>query len=368
MTGSPPVTSTDPRLPENPARPPAIEIVGLVKTFAQHRALDALDLQVPAGSVFGFLGRNGAGKTTTLRILLGLARPDAGRALILGHDVTRANSQLRARVGYLPDVPGCYPWITGREFLGLCANLFAIPSATARRRIDALFDLAGLADVTQRVGGYSRGMRQRLGIAQALINAPEVLLLDEPTSALDPLGRMDVLDMIQQLSGKTTVLFSTHILGDVERVCDRVAIVEAGRVVAQGSVRELTGAGTGQRLLVDVGTGADTLRSELERASWVRSLAPGQPGHAPGLLVDVGDVDLAQHELPRLVSRLGLGLIRMEPLERSLEDVFVSAVGTARGTTDGQFEAHPGPMPESGRGLPAGTNPTHSPSDQRRAP
>ncbi len=361
---NPPVLTTSIETGAGLDRAPAIEIVGLVKEFADHRALDGLTLQVPTGSVFGYLGRNGAGKTTTLRILLGLAHPSAGRALVLGQDVTRADDRLRARIGYLPDVPGCYPWMTGPEFLALCADLFGLPRAVARERTEALLDMAGLAGVNQRVGGYSRGMRQRLGIAQALINAPEVLLLDEPTSALDPLGRIDVLDMIQQLAGKTTVLFSTHILGDVERVCDRVAIVEAGRVVAQGSVPELTGTGTGERLLVDVGAGAAALHQELGRARWVQAVVPNE--HGPGLLIDVRDVDLAHHELPRLISTLGLGLIRLEPVERSLEDVFVSAVGTQRGPTSRQFGAHPGPMPSSDPSFPAGMNLPNPPSEQRR--
>ncbi|MCL2422581.1 MAG: ABC transporter ATP-binding protein, partial [Micrococcales bacterium] len=211
---------------------PAIEVQGLVKTFGKGaqttRALDGLDLRVEPGSVFGFLGPNGAGKTTTLRILLGLAQATAGSARICGHDV--GSPAVRRVTGFLPDVPGFASWMTARQVLELHASVFALSGDAARRRVDSLLDLAGLADVTAKVGGYSRGMRQRLGVAQALVNAPDVLLLDEPTSALDPLGRRTVLDLVARLRGRTTVFFSTHILGDAERVCDTVAIVDAGRV------------------------------------------------------------------------------------------------------------------------------------------
>ena len=191
---------------------------------------------MPAGSVFGFLGPNGAGKTTTLRILGGLARPTAGSAAVLGHDVASAGNAVRTQIGFLPDVPGFYKWMTAAEFLRFAGGLFSIDDATLRARVAALLDLAGLASVDARIGTFSRGMKQRLGVAQALINAPRLLLLDEPTSALDPIGRKEVLDMIAALAGRTTVFFSTHILADVERVCDTVAVLDRGRVVAQDSI------------------------------------------------------------------------------------------------------------------------------------
>ncbi len=217
----------------------AVEIAGLTKVFAKARALDGVDLTVPEGSVFGFLGPNGAGKTTTLRILAGLARPSGGSATVFGHDVVSGADAIHAQLGYLPDVPGFYAWMTAREFLVLSGRLFRLPAATLAERVDALLDLAGLTDVDTRIGGYSRGMKQRLGVAQALINAPRLLLLDEPTSALDPMGRREVLEMIAGLAGRTTVFFSTHILADVERVCDTVAILARGRVVAQAPIDEL---------------------------------------------------------------------------------------------------------------------------------
>jgi len=167
----------------------AIELRGLTKRFGDTLALDRVDLVVRPGTVFGFLGRNGAGKTTALRILSGLARPTSGTAYVLGHDVERATEAVRARIGFLPDVPGFYPWMTAREYLEFAGRLFELDEATLDARASALLQMAGLASVTTRVGGFSRGMKQRLGIAQALINAPSLLMLDEPTSALDPIGR-----------------------------------------------------------------------------------------------------------------------------------------------------------------------------------
>ena len=175
---------------------PAIELRGVTKRFGGTLALDHVDLVVQPGVVFGFLGRNGAGKTTALRILSGLARPTAGTAHVLGHDVARSSDVVRSQIGFLPDVPGFYPWMTAREYLDFAGRLFAIDPATLTARVDALLEMAGLASVTTRIGGFSRGMKQRLGIAQALINAPSLLMLDEPTSALDPIGRREVLEMV----------------------------------------------------------------------------------------------------------------------------------------------------------------------------
>jgi ABC-2 type transport system ATP-binding protein len=305
---------------------PALQTERLVKTFGTHRALDGLDLQVEPGTAYGFLGPNGAGKTTALRILLGLARPSGGSARVLGHDVTRATNEVRAAVGYLPDVPGFSAWMTAREVLDLCARVFGLPRATARERVDVLLEMAGLADVPTRVGGYSRGMRQRLGLAQALINAPALLLLDEPTSALDPLGRRAVLEMIESLRGRTTVFFSSHILGDVERVCDTVAIVDRGRVLVQSPLAQLREryAGAG-RVLVEVDR-PDVLGPALAGQAWVTEVRDAGPGHGAGFVVQTADASAAAIGLPALVARLGVGLRRLEPVEPSLEDVFVALV------------------------------------------
>lgn len=302
---------------------PAIELRTLTKLYGPLCALDRVSLAVPSGSVFGFLGPNGAGKTTTLRILTGLARPTSGSASVLGHDVATATNDVRAAVGYLPDVSGFYPWMTGAELLRFAGRLFGLSGPTLSSRVGALLDLAGLAGVTTRVGGYSRGMKQRLGVAQALINAPSVLLLDEPTSALDPIGRKSVLDMIASLAGRTTVFFSTHILSDVERVCDTVAILHRGVVVAQAPIGELKARYAMQKIAVEVTAGADELAQDLAGAPWVASVE--RPSDQR-LVVAVTDPSAAQRAIPAAVANRGVGLRRLETVEVSLEDVFVDLV------------------------------------------
>ena len=305
--------------------PNAIEITRLVKTFGDAVALDGIDLAVPQGSVFGFLGPNGAGKTTALRILTGLARPTAGEARILGVNVSAAGNIVRSRIGYLPDVPGFYPWMTAMELVEFAGRLFGIEPATLRERAESLLQMAGLSDVKSKVGGFSRGMKQRLGIAQALINAPSVLLLDEPTSALDPIGRREVLEMIASLRGRTTVFFSTHILADVERVCDTVAILDRGKVVANAPIAELTRRAAVDRLVIEVEGDPAALIRELERRPWLRSIERDEGR----LTLAVSDLKAAQRELPAAIASAELGLKRFEAAEVSLEDMFVELVRRA---------------------------------------
>jgi ABC-2 type transport system ATP-binding protein len=308
----------------DPAAPPAIELRGLTKRFGDTVALDRVDLVVRPGAVFGFLGRNGAGKTTALRILAGLARPTAGTAHVLGHNVAHARDAVRARIGFLPDVPGFYPWMTAREYLEFAGRLFGLESATLVARADALLEMAGLASVTTRVGGFSRGMKQRLGVAQALINAPSLLMLDEPTSALDPIGRREVLEMVASLRGRTTVFFSTHILADVERVCDAVAVLERGRVVASAGIAELTARAAANRLVVEVeGDGAAAVAGLLAGRGWLRSIETTDRT----LSMTVSDLSTAQREIPATIAAAGVALRRFEIEEASLEDVFVELVG-----------------------------------------
>ena len=305
--------------------PPAIELRGLTKRFGDTLALDRCDLAVRPGVVFGFLGRNGAGKTTALRILAGLARPTSGTAHVLGHDVTASSNVVRAQIGFLPDVPGFYPWMTAREYLDFAGRLFALDRATIDARANALLEMAGLASVTARIGGFSRGMKQRLGIAQALINAPNLLMLDEPTSALDPIGRREVLEMVASLRGRTTVFFSTHILADVERVCDAVAILERGRIVESAEVAELTARATASRIVVEVegDAAAASVARELAGRTWLKSVEAADNV----LRMTVSDLPAAQREIPAAISAAGVALRRFEIGEGTLEDVFVELVG-----------------------------------------
>jgi ABC-2 type transport system ATP-binding protein len=305
----------------------AIQLQGLTKAYGNVRALDRVDLEVPQGTVFGFLGPNGAGKTTTLRILAGLARPTAGRATVLGHDVVSASNSVRQKIGFLPDVPGFYPWMTAREFLHFTGRLFGLSGKTLDDRVAALLDLAGLARVKAQLGGYSRGMRQRLGVAQALINAPRLLMLDEPTSALDPIGRKAVLDMVMSLAGRTTVFFSTHILSDVERVCESVAILHRGRVAAHARIDELKARYGVQKIAVDLVGSDEQAVAEFRQSSWVTEvhLAPNQR-----IELTISDIAAAERAIPAVVAAHGAGIRRLENVEVSLEDVFVDLVGGGR--------------------------------------
>jgi ABC-2 type transport system ATP-binding protein len=233
----------------------AISMVGLTKHYKGVQALTDLTLDVPAGTVFGFLGPNGAGKTTALKILAGLARPTAGSASVNGVPVSAAGDH-RRELGYLAQDPRFYGWMTGRETLEYVAR-FHGSDPNRDRWMGQLLERAGIADAAdRRTSTYSGGMRQRLGIAQALVGRPAVILLDEPVSALDPIGRKDVLDLMRELKGETTVFYSTHILDDVQRVSDHVAILDHGRLIKAAPTQVLLGSFTKDTLKVVLG-GAD---------------------------------------------------------------------------------------------------------------
>ena len=220
----------------------AIQISGLTKAFGGRLAVDDVSFAVRHGEVFGFMGHNGAGKTTTIRMLLGLLRPTKGSATILGHDIVGDSLAVRRLAGYLPGDYALPKEMSARRFLRYIGAMFGLSGPVLERRIDQLlaqFDLSNVAD--KQLGTFSSGMTQKVGLAQALLNKPRVLLLDEPTSGLDPIGRHDTLGLIRKLASEdgVTVLFSTHILSDVERVCERVAILHHGRLVANGDLAEL---------------------------------------------------------------------------------------------------------------------------------
>jgi ABC-2 type transport system ATP-binding protein len=305
----------------------AILATALTKSYGAARALDSVDLAVDEGAIFGFLGPNGAGKTTMLRLLTGLARPTSGSVRILGHEVRGSRGSVSADVGFLPDVPAFYEWMTAHEYLSFAGRLFGLEGAALTSRAGMLLDFAGLAGVTTEIGGFSRGMKQRLGLAQALINAPKLLLLDEPTSALDPIGRKEVLEMIESLRGRTTVFFSTHILGDVERVCDSVAILDHGRVLTQAPISELKKRYARQKIVLGVTSGTDELSAVIRQKAWASSVMPTDDGR---IEITVTDLAAAQRELPKLISEQGAGLVSFDAGEFDLEDVFVELIAEAK--------------------------------------
>jgi len=215
----------------------AVSTINLTKQFSSSIAVNQLDLHVPKGAFCGFLGRNGAGKTTTLKMLMGLIKPTSGEIYIHGQKQEFGASH-DLKIGYVPDVPNFYGYMTGAEFLRLCGDLSGISEPRRSDMVNALLKRVGLDKTKTRISGYSRGMKQRLGIAQAMIHDPEIILMDEPISALDPIGRKDVADIIRGLKG-TTVIFSTHILADVEDICDYVVIIEKGKVLSQDTLSDL---------------------------------------------------------------------------------------------------------------------------------
>ena len=219
----------------------AIEIRGLSKAFGDTTALEDVSFTVRQGEIFGFMGHNGAGKTTTIRMLLGLLRPTRGEARVLGYDIVRDSLAIRRLCGYLPDEYALPKEMTARRFLRYVGAMFGFAGPPLERRIEELVELFGLAPVAdKRLDAFSSGMIQKIGLAQALINEPRVLLLDEPTAGLDPIGRQDFLELITRLARDgVTVLFSTHILSDIERVCQRVAILHHGHLIATGDLSDL---------------------------------------------------------------------------------------------------------------------------------
>ncbi|OKL47028.1 ABC transporter ATP-binding protein [Boudabousia liubingyangii] len=221
----------------------AVTTTNLCKTYGSHQVLKDVNLCVPQGAVYGFVGANGAGKTTTIRILLGLAAASSGQATVLGAPRGTLPPTPVKGVSYLPDVPNISPWLGAKDALITIAQLDAVPSDLASKRASDLLDLVGLKHAPGKVGAFSRGMKQRLGIAAALITAPKLLILDEPTSALDPMGRADVLAIIKGLKGQATIMFSSHILADVEKVSTHLGLLHKGKLLAQGSIEELLEAG-----------------------------------------------------------------------------------------------------------------------------
>ena len=300
-----------------------VRVSGLVKDFRpgfglrKKRVLHGISFSVRQGEIFGFIGPNGAGKTTTLKVLMGLIRPSAGRAEILGHDVRE--TAFRRHVGFLPENPWFYDFLTGREFLRFYARVSGVARGSREGRIAELLAKVGLADAgDQRLRTYSKGMLQRVGIAQALVHDPDVVFLDEPMSGLDPIGRKEIRDLILRLHAEgKTVFMNTHILSDVEMICHRVAIIVRGRIRYEGSIDEFLDAGERESDVVLAGLSPE-LAAELEDlGARLRGLG------------DRTEVRVPEKRVAEVLSRaLGAGVqvISVAPHRASLETIFLSAV------------------------------------------
>ena len=294
-----------------------LSIDQIKKDFGTKKVLRGISFSVEENSIFGFIGRNGAGKTTTMKMILGLLSPDSGSIAVCGEPVRYGDTPTNRFIGYLPDVPEFYPYMRAKEYLRLCGEIAGVSGKELTSRISELLKLVGLSKEKGRIGGYSRGMKQRLGIAQALIGRPKLLICDEPTSALDPLGRKEILDILMAAREETSVLFSTHILSDVEKISDHVALLEGGEIKASGSIGEMKAmrAEAGVRLVLKRPEDAERIR-----------------GSFPGMVLKDGVIELPElHEkeegkLFRLLAEEKIPVISFERKEPDLEELFLEAI------------------------------------------
>jgi ABC-2 type transport system ATP-binding protein len=306
-----------------------IETHGLTKAYTGKAVLKRLDLRVPKHSIFGFLGPNGAGKSTTIKLLLGLSRPTAGTATVFGRDIVRDSTAIRQRVGYLAQDPRYYEDLTARQTMRFVAGFFyGGPKDAVEARIQQTLELVGLADKADRpIKGFSGGERQRLGIAQAQVNYPDLLILDEPAASLDPMGRRDVLEVMERLKQHTTVFYSTHILSDVQRVSDTVAILNHGQLVAEAPIEQLL-RGTGAvSYSVELQGDVDGARTRLSAQPWVGSVAVLQRNGTTRLQVNVTDEAAADAQLLQSVTVGGGVTVSAFGRDKAdLEEVFLRLV------------------------------------------
>lgn len=294
-----------------------LQITGLEKHFGDKEILQGLDLTVPEHSVFGFIGKNGSGKTTTMKTVLGLIKADAGEIRVAGEEVVYGQTKTNRYIGYLPDVPEFYSYMTPREYLHFCGEITGMKSGEIKKRSEELLELVGLGEEEHRIKGFSRGMKQRLGIAQALLNSPKLLICDEPTSALDPVGRKEILDILLAVREQTTVLFSTHILSDVERICTDVAFLNNGVAGLQGKLSEIKSTYRRDEYLLELGRQEDVLLL-LQNFRGLRQTDNVQ------LRFYEKEQDL--YDVLRFVTEQKLALVKVEQIEPTLESLFMEVV------------------------------------------
>jgi len=313
----------------NPSATDVIRTNGLSKSYNGTSVLESLNLQVPEKSIFAFLGPNGAGKTTTIKLLLGLIRPTRGTATIFGRDVVQDSVAIRAKIGYLPQEPRFYEHMTARQTLDYTARFFFKgPQAALDRRVNEMIDLVGLAGKADRpIKGFSGGERQRLGIAQAEVNYPDLLILDEPAASLDPQGRRDVLEVMTRLRKHTTVFYCTHILSDVQRISDHVAILNHGKLVRQAPIEELL-AGTGESIyMVTLKGNTENADGRIRQQPWVSGIEASRHGDQTIWHVSVTDAAAAEDRLLSLIlAGGGVSVSDFGRKEPDLEEVFLSIV------------------------------------------
>jgi ABC-2 type transport system ATP-binding protein len=310
--------------------PTVIDTRGLSKTFDGVQALQDLDLRVRKNSIFGFLGPNGAGKTTTIKLLLGLIQPTSGSGSVFGMDILKDSVEIRSRVGYLPQDPRFYEHLSARQTLRFTAGFFFKgPKDAIEERVQEMLELVELQDKADRsIKGFSGGERQRLGLAQAQVNYPDLLILDEPAASLDPMGRHDILELMERLRKYTTIFYSTHILDDVQKVSDTVAILNKGKLVTQGPIEALLAGSEGPAYSLTLSGVSEQLQDQVRSQMWVNSLQTSVARDGKTVwIVSVSEPEAAEAQLLRLV--LAEPEARVLDFRRrtyELEDVFMQIV------------------------------------------
>ena len=300
-----------------------LELKNVSKRFGSLEVLRDLSFSVPEGSVFGFIGKNGAGKTTTMKTILGFLPASGGEITVCGEKVRFGATRANRYIGYLPDVPEFYNYMRPKEYLRLCGQTIGLGSREVARQTDEHLSLVGLEGVNRKISGFSRGMKQRLGIAQALIGQPRLLICDEPTSALDPVGRREILDILFKIKDRTTILFSTHILSDVERVCATVGILDGGKVALEGRLEDIRSTYRENAVRIELSSAPDAARI----AQTLSALPAVTGAEADCCTVTVrlrgaeGSADVLA-----AVAAQRIPVVRFEAVEPTLENVFLEVI------------------------------------------
>ncbi|GKX27653.1 ABC transporter ATP-binding protein [Vallitalea longa] len=302
-----------------------LEIKHLYKKFGSNEVIRDLSLSVPSNTVFGFIGKNGAGKTTTMKMILGLLKADKGNITVAGEQVAYGQTNTNRFIGYLPDVPEFYNFMNSLEYLKLCGEITGMNKKSIVARSKELIQLVGLEDAKKKkIGGFSRGMKQRLGIAQALLNEPRLLICDEPTSALDPVGRKEILDIMKSVKDKTTIVFSTHILSDVERICDDIAILKNGKIALTGTLADIKSKHAVDSLRIIFQDMMDQIN--FQKYFMTNDTVTVEKVENNTLLIHSSHIEETQSSIIRVLYETKILPVSYELLEPTLESLFLEVV------------------------------------------
>ncbi|MCQ2010275.1 MAG: ABC transporter ATP-binding protein [Sporolactobacillus sp.] len=301
-----------------------LEMRHISKNFGKHLVLNDLNFTVPEHSIFGLIGKNGAGKTTAMKMIMGFLKPTSGKILVCGENVAYGNTATNRFIGYLPDVPEFYGYMTAKEYLVMCGRITGLKKLQIHERVQELLPLVGLDGIKREIHSFSRGMKQRLGIAQALLNTPKLLICDEATSALDPQGRKEILDLLSVAADQTTVIFSTHILSDVERICDSIGLLHEGTLALHGKLSEVKNTYRKEAVRIETidEVQARRLFEHLRTLSFIQSVETSQCA----VTVQLHDPQKNGLKIIDLLSDEQIPITNYQLLEPTLENVFLDVI------------------------------------------